>query len=301
MRENSIVTRVPGDVGRIGLGCVTFGREIDQNAAFRIMDEASEHGISFFDTAGNYGAGASETIIGNWLASRRPGEKTITIATKVLPPFDAQNLERSVDESLKRLGVDRIDVLYLHRWDETLHSDICFIALDKLAQQGKVKTLGASNFTAEQLRNAVNRQTIVGMKRFQYAQNNHNLAVSDINDVLKDVCVANEIRLISYSSLGAGYLTGKYRHGLETGSRFDVVPGHQNIYFNEKSNRRLLKLLDIATQTGYSAAHLALAWAFHQQGIDCVLVGARSTEHVKQALTALRFNETNILNELESA
>jgi len=300
MIKSTTITDDERGSSAIGLGCVTFGREVDENTSFQIMDYAFARGITFFDTAAAYGSGASEKIVGAWFASRRPPVGSMLLATKILPPYDPESIERSVDASLSRLRVETIDVLYIHRWDASFESDATTRALDTLVSKSKVKMLGASNFTAEQLVRAVQRQTGTNAVKFKFSQNNHNLAVSEIDDELKAACLTNDVSLISYSPLGAGFLTGKYQLGLEKGSRFDVVPGHQRIYFNESANLRLEKLLEVAAGTGHSAAHLALAWALHQPGIETVLVGARSISHVEQALHAKAFNDCKILNELET-
>lgn len=287
------------EISFLGLGCVTFGREIDKNVSFELMDYAFQHGITFFDTAAVYGSGTSEMIVGEWLNRCNQHSEKIAVATKILPPYNRENIERSVDESLHRMRRDMIDLLYLHRWDASFESDQSAASLDRVVRNGKVKALGASNFSAGQLLHAVSRQCRNDLVKFQFAQNNHNLAVSEIGSELKEVCSSNGISLISYSPLGAGFLSGKYQHGLEPGSRFQVVPGHQSIYFNETAHRRLIKLLEVAARTGLTPAHLALAWAFHQPDIASVLVGARSTKHLEQAFSALAFDDPGIFAELE--
>ena len=265
-------------VSQIGLGCVTFGREIDEASSFAMLDHALDRGVRHFDTAAAYGGGASETILGKWLASRKP--EGITIATKVLPPYDRID----ITPSLKRLGVDQIDLLYLHQWHQTaLQADA---ALEKLP----VTRFGASNVTLDQLRG-------LG-PRFSVIQNNHNLAVSDVTDALRDYCVAHEIAIVTYSPLGAGFLTGKHQNGVQPGSRFEIIPGHQQIYFNDSANHRLARLGAVARRSGHSQAHLALAWALHQPGIETVLIGGRTPAHLDQAFAALDFADEVLLGDL---
>jgi 1-deoxyxylulose-5-phosphate synthase len=256
----------------IGLGCVTFGREINADDAFAIMDYAYSKGIHHFDTAAAYGGGASEKIIGRWLSSRRPSN--ITIATKILPPFT----EEAIHASLKRLS--KIDILYLHRWDDKIPAELFEYGIP----------IGASNFTVEQLQNFP----------FQFIQNNHNLAVSDLTDDLRQHCTKNNITIVTYSPLGAGFLTGKHLHGVQPGSRFDIMPGHQQVYFNEQAQQRLKKLQEVSARTGHSMVHLALAWALHQKDVSTVLIGGRTTAHLDQALKALELNDENIFAELTS-
>ncbi|MBL9146651.1 MAG: aldo/keto reductase [Verrucomicrobiaceae bacterium] len=267
---------------QIGLGCVTFGREIDEAASFALLDHAYERGVRHFDTAAAYGGGASEAILGRWLASRRP--ESIIIATKVLPPYDRIDIRPNLD----RLGLEQIDLLYLHQWHETaLH---CGSTLDALVSKGLVRKLGVSNVSLDQLRSAGSRFSVV--------QNNHNLAVSDVSAELRCHCAANSIAIVTYSPLGAGFLTGKHQSGVQAGSRFEIIPGHQQVYFHESAYQRLAKLEAIAMRTGHSQTHLALAWALHQRGIDTVLVGGRSPAHLDQAIAASEFGDEEVMAEM---
>jgi aryl-alcohol dehydrogenase-like predicted oxidoreductase len=262
---------------KIGLGCVTFGREIDEAASFALLDHALARGVTHFDTAAAYGGGASETILGKWLASRKP--EGITIATKILPPYDRID----ITDSLRRLGVEQIDLLYLHQWH-----DSALQAGDEL-EKLPVKRFGASNVTLDQLH-------ALG-PRFRVIQNNHNLAVRDVTDALRDYCAAKDIAIVTYSPLGAGFLTGKHQNGVQAGSRFEIIPGHQQVYFHEAAHQRLARLEAVAQRTGHSQAHLALAWALHQPGIDTVLVGGRTPAHLDQAFAALSFANMALLAE----
>ncbi len=274
----SAVTPARPPVSRIGLGCVTLGREIDEADSFALLDHALARGITHFDTAAAYGGGASESILGRWLASRKPAD--ITVATKILPPYDRIDLT----PSLQRLGLDQIDLLYLHQWhDSALQAGA---ALEKLP----VRRFGASNVTLDQLR-------ALG-PRFSVIQNNHNLAVSEVTDALREYCAALGVAIVTYSPLGAGFLTGKHQNGVQPGSRFEIIPGHQQIYFHEDAWRSLARLEAIASRTGHSPAHLALAWALHQPGIACTLIGGRNPAHIDQAFAALDFADAAVLSEL---
>lgn len=296
--KTTVISSAGLRVSQIGLGCVTFGREIDEAAAHVLLDYAYEHGVVFFDTASAYAQGASESIIGRWIASRRPAASSLTIATKILPPYEPARLASVVDESLQRLGLAVIDLLYLHRWDATAESPAALAALDALVREGKVRALGASNCNCQQLETALALQERHGLERFSVVQNNQNLAVSDVSEELRRFCAARKIAIVTYSPLGAGFLTGKHRHGVQPGSRFAVVPGHQDIYFHEAAYRRLARLESVAARTGHSQAHLALAWALHQPGVASVLVGGRTPAHLDQALAAQSFDDPALLAEL---
>lgn len=282
----------------ISLGCVTFGREIDQTAAFALMDHAQSRGVVFFDTAAAYANGASEQIVGAWLADRRPASGSCVVGTKVRPPFTAAAIAGSVEQSLRRLGVDTLDVLFLHLWDPTAETPAALAALDRLIRGGLVRVIGASNFTAPQLERTLRLQADLGLARFQAVQNNHNLAVREVDGPLHELCEAEGVAIITYSPLGAGFLTGKHRNGAAPGSRFALVPGHQDIYFHETASRRLAHLQAVAARTGHAPEKLALAWALHQPGVASVLIGGRKAGHLDQAFAALELDEPELLAEL---
>lgn len=288
-------------VSKIGLGCVTFGREIDEGAAHALLEHAHARGVTFFDTASAYAQGESERIIGRWIASRRPAAGSITVATKILPPYDPEHIEVAVGESLQRLGVAMIDLLYLHRWDAGAESAEALAALDALVRKGKVGALGVSNYSEHQLETALALQQQHGLARFNVVQNIHNLAVSTVSAEFRAFCAARQIAIVTYSPLGAGFLTGKHQRGVQPGSRFDIVPGHQDVYFHDKSWRRLARLESAAARTGHSQARLALAWALHQPGVASVLVGGRTPAHLDQAFAALVFDDPALLAELSES
>ncbi len=285
-------------MSQIGLGCVTFGREIDQEQSFKMMDYALEHEINLFDTASAYQNGASETIVGKWLASRRSATGKIIVATKIAPPYKYDRMVESVDQSLKRLAVDRIDLLYFHSWDDSVLTEDALFTIDKLVKQGKIHKIGASNFSEDQLQDSIAIQKYNGLACFQYAQNNHNVAVSDLTSGFKKLCNNNKIDIVTYSPLGAGFLTGKYDSGMITGSRFQIIPEHQQVYFNKEALGKLEMLRNLSNSTGYSTIHLALIWALNQPGIKSVLIGGRNTSQLEQAFTAKQFNDKEVLADL---
>lgn len=287
-------------MSEIGLGCVTFGREIDQERSFAMMDYALEHEISLFDTASAYQDGASETIVGNWLASRHPAGDQIIVATKIAPPYIYDRIIDSVDQSLKRLRVDRIDLLYFHSWDDSVLTEDALFTIDKIVKQGKIHKIGASNFSEDQLLDAIEIQQYNGIASFQYTQNNHNIAVSDLTNEFKELCQNNKIDIVTYSPLGAGFLTGKYGSGMTSGSRFEIIPKHQNIYFNEQALRKLEMLKEFSYSTGYSTTHLALVWALHQPGVKSVLIGGRNISQIEQAFAAKQFYDQKIFADLNT-
>jgi aryl-alcohol dehydrogenase-like predicted oxidoreductase len=220
------------------------------------------------------------------------------IGTKVRPPFTAAAITDSVEQSRHRLGVDTLDMLFLHRWEHTAETPAALATLDRLVHKGRVRAIGASNFTAPQLERALRLQTELGLTRFQVVQNNHNLAVREVDGPLRALCAAEAVAIITYSPLGAGFLTGKHRYGAAPGSRFARAPGHQDVYFHETAFRRLSHLQAVAARTGHAPEKLALAWALRQPGVRSVLIGGRTTGHLDQAFAAMELDEPALLAEL---
>jgi aryl-alcohol dehydrogenase-like predicted oxidoreductase len=274
-------------VSAIGLGGATFGREIDERAAFEVLDRALERGVTLFDTAAAYSNGASETIVGRWLASRGV-RRQIVLATKVAPPLDRAHVLASAEASLHRLQVDAVDLFQLHSWDPRTPLEETLGALQALAEQGKARYVGCSNFAAWQACKALWRQELRGWARLESVQPVYNLALRAIERELLPFAADQELGVITYSPLGAGFLTGKYRQGgpVPGGTRFDIVPGHQDIYFSDASFAAMERLRTKAAELGMPMARLGLAWVLNRPGITTTLVGARSLGQVDQAFEA---------------
>jgi len=275
------------EVSSIGLGCVTFGREIDETTAVTVMDHAFEGGINLFDTAEAYAAGASEEVVGNWLHSRGTRDQVV-LTTKVAGSLSPERIINSAEASLRRLKTDRIDLFQLHHWDKQVPLEETLAALNSLVTQGKVRYVGCSNYSADQLRQALSQQAANGWSPMVSVQPNYNLVVRDIEQELIPLCAEQNVGIISYSPLGAGFLTGKYRQGgsIPKGTRFDIIPGHQAIYFSDENFRKVEKLRTEAETRGSSMIQLALAWVINQPGITTVLIGGRTGAHIDQAFQA---------------
>ncbi|MEC7557372.1 MAG: aldo/keto reductase [Planctomycetota bacterium] len=275
------------EVSSIGLGCVTFGREIDKETSFAVLDHALERGINLLDTAEAYAAGESERVVGEWMADRGARD-SVVLATKVSGTLTRDRVISSAEESLQRLGVDVIDLFQLHVYDDSTPVDETLGALDTLVEQGKVKHIGCSNWGAWQLAHALLRFAAEGGARMESVQPPYNLVQREIETDLLPLCRDQQVGVLSYSPLGAGFLTGKYRLGqdIPSGTRFDVMPGHQPIYFHDTGWAALGRLDEAAAQTGRSLVDLALSWAIAQSGVTSVLIGCRKLSHVDQAFEA---------------
>ena len=298
-------------VSSIGLGCVTFGREIDEETSRRILDYALAKGINFFDTAESYGAGniresrrqrfnvhdvrevteemhSSEKILGRWIHSRGCRDQ-IVVCTKVSSGNDPENVRRQLLRSLERLGVDCVDVYELHKPDDEVPITETLEALNEEVSSGQVRAIGCSNFSARQLRDAISASTANGWRRFEVVQPPYSLIARDIERELLPLCQTEQIAVTTYSPLAAGFLSGKYtpdRSKLPADSRFHVAPGHANIYFNDDNFRAVERLRKNADELGLPMVRLAMAWVMSNPDVTSVLVGARSTQHVDNALLA---------------
>lgn len=272
-------------VSSIGMGCVTFGREVDPQSSLVIMDHAFEQGITLFDTAEAYAQGASERVVGEWMKTRQARDKVV-LATKISGQLTRHRIVASAEASLKRLQTDRIDLLQTHVWDESTPLEETLGALTTLVQQGKVRHIGCSNYSAPQLTAALALSNTAGVSRLVSVQPPYNLVQRNIEADLLPLCAAENIGVISYSPLAAGFLTGKYRQGaaIPSGTRFDVIPGHQDIYFTAHGYQVLEKLDAESQATGKSHVQLALSWVLDRPGITSVLIGARNIDQIDQAI-----------------
>ncbi len=273
------------------MGCVTFGREIDEETSLRIMDYAFENGITLFDTAEAYAQGGSERVVGNWLKSRARRDQ-IVLATKIKGKLTRERIISSTESSLKRLQTDCIDLLQTHSWDESTALEETFDSLTALVAQGKVRCVGCSNYNAAQLAATLKLSDQSNFSRLTSVQPPYNLVQREIETDLLPLCARENVGVLSYSPLGAGFLTGKYRSGqsIPAGSRFDVIPGHQPIYFTDHGFRVLEELDASAQETGLSHVQLALSWVLRQPNITSMLIGARNTSQIDQALQAMTLN-----------
>jgi aryl-alcohol dehydrogenase-like predicted oxidoreductase len=274
-------------VSSIGLGSATFGREINQETSFAVMDRALKRGINLIDTAEAYSAGGSEKVIGRWLADRGVRDQVV-LATKVHGHLGRERVLSSAEDSLRRLQTDHIDLFQVHNWDGETPLEETLEALHVLVEQGKTRYIGCSNYAAWQLCKALWYEDVNNWARLESVQPNYNLVVRGIETELLPLCADQEVGVITYSPLAGGFLTGKYREGggIPAGTRMDVVPPMQALYFHTAGFRIMEGLRAKADQLGISMVQLGLAWTIGQPGITSVLIGARSTDQVDQAFQA---------------
>ena len=266
------------EVSPISMGCVTFGREIDEATSRQVLDRAWERGINFFDTAAAYADGESERVLGRWLAERGVRNQAV-VATKFNGVLTKSHLVESAERSLDRLGVESIDLFYLHNWDNETPMEETLDGLHTLRDSGKVQAIGCSNWQAWQLAKSFLLCQVTGSQVLQCVQPPYNLVQREIEADLLPLCSDQGTGVVTYSPLAAGFLTGKYRRGQQVpaGTRFDEIPGHQPIYFTDHGYTVMEQLDALSQSLGHTMIQLALAWTMAQAGVTNVLIGARNT------------------------
>jgi aryl-alcohol dehydrogenase-like predicted oxidoreductase len=289
------------DFGSVVLGGNVFGWTTDREEGFRVLDAFVDGGGRAIDTADSYVAwlpgnvgGESETIIGEWLASRKRRDDVV-IATKVgslatRKGLAAANIEAAAEDSLRRLGTDRIDLYFAHRDDEGTPQEETLAAFDALVRAGKVREIGASNFSSARLRSAAEISSAEGLTRFTVAQDQWSLVERAVEIDLVATLEELEIVEIPYSSLASGFLTGKYRPDAGTDS---VRAGTAGRYLENPRNLDLLTALDdVAADHGVSVTSIALAWLAAQRTVAAPIASARTPEQVADLLAAGRVRLT---------
>lgn len=280
------------------LGGNVFGWTADKANSFAVLDRFVERGGTMIDTADVYSAwvpghtgGESETVLGEWL--RQSGKRDqVVIATKVgMLPSDAGKLLQpahiaaACEASLRRLGTDYIDVYFAHRDDEDTPQDEALAAFGKLVDAGKVRVLGASNFTAGRLKSANDAALAAGLPRYHVLQNEYNLVARKAYEgEVQNYSVEHNIANTPYYGLASGFLTGKYRSAED----FGKSPRGGRMEKMLAEHGAMLSAMDqVAAETGATLAQIALAWLAAQPGITAPIASATSVEQVDDLMGAL--------------
>ena len=293
------------EVPALTFGGNVFGWTVDENTAFSLLDALVEKGLWFIDTAdvysrwapGNQG-GESETIIGNWL--KKTGKRSsIILATKVgmeLSPektgLSGKYIRQAVEASLRRLQTDHIDLYQAHRDDEQTPLEETLKTFDDLIKEGKVRAIGASNYSAARLREALKVSAENGLARYETLQPEYNLYDRQhYESELEQVALENDLSVINYYSLASGFLSGKYRRA-EDASKSKRGQGVVEKYLNERGRRILQALDDVAQARGVTPTQVAIAWLIVRPGITAPIVSATSLQQLDELVKAaqLRLN-----------
>jgi aryl-alcohol dehydrogenase-like predicted oxidoreductase len=284
------------EVAPVALGGNVFDWTADEAASFAVLDAFVDAGGTMIDTADVYSAwvpghqgGESEALIGRWL-KRDPGKRDkVVIATKVgysagLKP-DA--IAPSCDASLARLGIDRIDLYYQHKDDESVPLAGSLGAFDELRRAGKIDAIGLSNFTPERVEEALRTSIDHGFDQPAALQNWYNMVEREkFEGPLQDVALNRGLSFFPYYSLANGFLTGKYRSGADLGK--SPRGGRSAEYLESDRGQKVLAALDdVAAQTGAAVATVALAWTKAQPGVTAPIASATNAKQAQQLVAAL--------------
>jgi aryl-alcohol dehydrogenase-like predicted oxidoreductase len=305
-RSGVSVTRIVlgcGNFGGVGSSPAFFGQGIPNDEARRIMDAACDLGIRTFDTADAYGGTRSETWIGEWLAAKGSAVRdAVTVQTKTFNPVEEgadhglapSRIARQIDTSLARLGIERVGAYFAHEFDPDTPQEETLRAFDELVRAGTVGALGASNFSAEQLAEAVEISELEGLARFEVVQNSFSLLERGDAETVFPVCREHGLAYEAFGPLAGGWLTGKYRRGepYAEGSRMTQRPdGYRR--FEDDAVFDALEALELqALGRGVSMAGLALAWLLGVDEVTAVVVGPTRAEHLEPVREALSLELT---------
>jgi aryl-alcohol dehydrogenase (NADP+) len=292
-------------VSRICLGTMTFGLQCDEDRSRAILDDASEKGVTFLDTADAYPlggdlttAGRTEEILGRWLAGKRD---QYIVATKCFAPmgtrpWDMGNSRRhimdAIDASLRRLQTDYVDLYQLHFDDRGVPLDESLGALDDLVRMGKVRYVGCSNYLAYRLALALGRSDLHGWARFDSVQPRYNLLFREFERELFPLCVEEQVGVIPYNPIAGGMLSGKHDRAKppEEGTRFtlgNAARTYTDRYWHDNVFDTVDELVKIASDAGMPLPTLAVAWVLRQPAITSPIVGASRPEQLDATLAAV--------------
>lgn len=270
-----------------------FGWTLDEERSFAVLDAYAQAGGNFIDTADTYGrhgsggAGESERIIGRWIAARGNRERMV-IATKVGMSPDqhglaAQTVRQGAEESLERLGVERIDLYYAHQDDPETPLEETLQAFQALIDEGKARHVGASNYSARRLLDALRLGEREGLARYAVLQPHYNLMERDYELDLAGVCERYGLACVPYFGLARGFLTGKYRpEGEQVDS--ERASGVRASYFNERGFAVLEALDEVAAAHDTPVAAVALAWLLAQPNVAAPIASATSVQQLSEIL-----------------
>ncbi len=317
-------------VSRICLGMMTYGTSqwrpwvLDEADARPIVQRAVELGVNFFDTADMYSGGASEELTGKFLREFTRRDEVV-LATKVFFPVDLafqggfagstpqppnthglsrKHIFAAVEASLKRLGVDYIDLYQIHRWDYTTPIEETMEALHDLVKSGKVRYIGASSMWAWQFAKAQFTARSNGWVRFVSMQNHYNLIYREEEREMIPLCRDLGVALIPWSSLARGFLAGNRTPDDITAGRTPRAKSDEyafKLYYREDDFAVVNRLSELAARRGESNARLGYAWLLHQPGLAAPIVGASKVAHIEEAAAAVQVKlspeEIQLLNE----
>jgi aryl-alcohol dehydrogenase-like predicted oxidoreductase len=289
-------------VSSLCLGTMTFGVETDETVAHQMLDRFLEAGGTLVDTADVYGDGRSEEIIGRWFA-RRPAEVTeaVVLATKGRFPTDdtpngaglsARHLTRALDASLRRLGMESVDLYQVHAFDPLTPLEETLRTLDQFVRAGKIRYYGLSNFTGWQLTKAVHLARALNVAAPVTLQPQYSLLAREIEWEIVPAALDAGLGLLPWSPLGGGWLSGKYRrdHRPSGATRLGEDPNRGVEAYDRRGTERTWAVIDavrkVAEDRGVSMAEVALAWVTDRPAVSSTILGARTVDQLETNLRA---------------
>lgn len=288
-------------VSRLCLGTMTYGTPawrpwvLDEATSRPFIKRALDHGINFFDTANMYSLGVSEEVVGRALKDMTQRDQVV-IATKVYYPVDAdqgqglsrRQIMRAVDESLRRLGIDYIDLYQIHRFDERVPIEETCEALHDVVKAGKARHIGASSMAAYQFVKMVYTQRLHGWTEFATMQNHYNLVYREEERDTIPFCLEEGIGMIPWSPLARGFLAGNRKRGEKSASLRDQHDawGH-TLYFTEPDYAVVDRVVEIAARKGVLPIQVALAWILGKPGVTAPIVSATRLEQLDQLVAGM--------------
>ena len=278
------------------MGTMTFGREADAATSFALLDRFYEVGGTFIDTADQYSTGGSELVVGSWLKERGVRGQVV-LATKVYATMGAGpndgglsriHIQRAVEDSLRRLQTDVIDLYQIHRWDYNTPPEETIRALDDLVRQGKVRYIGCSNLKAWHLAEFLFKARAAGLAEFISLQPLYNALNRSIESEQLELCEREGLGVITYNPLAGGMLTGKYGRGpLPAGARLEAFQAYHDRYYTAEALNLVEAFVAAAGARGVSPAALALAWVLAEPRVTCPILGARNLEQLNDTMSGL--------------
>ena len=290
-------------VSRLALGMMSYGADpsrgwkIDEAAAEPIVRRALENGVTFFDTADMYGAGASEVTTGRLLAKLTARDEVV-VATKVFYPTTAgpngrglsrKHISAAIDASLLRLGMDYVDLYQIHRWDPETPIEETMEALHHVVKAGKARYIGASTMYAWQFAKAQHASAAGGWTRFVSMQNLYNLLYREEEREMIPQCVDQGVAVLPYSPLARGFLAGtRTRAGERKSARAASDPVQDELYGSDDDFDVVDRVVEVAAARGVPTAQLALAWLLHKPAVTAPIIGATKAGHIDDAVAATK-------------
>ena len=286
-------------VSRLCLGCMTYGTKkwrewvLDEEEGRPFIQRALELGFNFFDTADMYSLGRSEEVLGRALKDFGPSRDKVVIATKVFFPMgpdpnqkglSRKHIMHAIDESLRRLGTDYVDLYQIHRFDYDTRIEETLEALHDVVKAGKALYIGASSMFAWQFARMLNTSDRHGWTRFVTMQNHYNLVYREEEREMVPLCLDEGIGLIPWSPLARGLLAGNRKAGTDRSKQDDYA---QKLYTREADDRVVDVVQELAKEREMPPARIALAWLLHKPGVTAPIIGASKPNHLEEAVAAL--------------